>query len=396
MKKKVLFVHHAVGIGGAPISMIETINGLDKEKYEVEVLLIKDSIVGDLLRKNGIKCRVVESWFYRKYYHFFSHIVPAHYKWYQLPRIIIYSLRWILSRYYFSYRVLGSIDYDIVHFNSSVLSDWLCAGSRYGKAIIHVREPLAAGYLGLRKLIITFQMKKYAAHIIAISKDNARRIGLEYKTTVVYNFTQIPEQIESGFGEVGQRVLYLGGDNIAKGYLTVVDALDHLDEGVEIIFCGGYRLGAHGNSLLEKLRNLFRLLLPKNRALVAATKKMISHPKADVVGLTLDVNSLLKKCAFLISPFTEEHFSRPVIEAFANGRAAIATNIEGMDEIIDDGINGLLVQRGNPIALANAINYLIANPVLMRRMGVNGNEKAQAMFSPKNIKNIEEIYDSLV
>ena len=40
-KKKVLFVHHATGVGGAPISMVETIKGLNKNHYDVEVLLLK-------------------------------------------------------------------------------------------------------------------------------------------------------------------------------------------------------------------------------------------------------------------------------------------------------------------------------------------------------------------
>ncbi len=111
-----------------------------------------------------------------------------------------------------------------------------------------------------------------------------------------------------------------------------------------------------------------------------------------------DVNvfhALLHDSTFLISPFVIEHFSRPIIEAFANMKPVIATNIEGMNEIVDDNVDGLLVDRNKPRSLAKAINYLNANPELIRQMGVNGYEKAKKIFSPNNVADIERIYNDL-
>jgi len=100
--KKVLFIHHAVGWGGAPNSMIKLINDLDSSRYNVEVLLLKNSIVADKLTENGIKYKIAESTFYKKYYHYFTHSEAGYVKWYYIYRFIKLSVIWVLSRYYFS------------------------------------------------------------------------------------------------------------------------------------------------------------------------------------------------------------------------------------------------------------------------------------------------------
>lgn len=393
MKKKILFIHHAAGVGGAPISMIETIKALNKNTYDVEVLLLKNSVVTDLLKSEGIKYSVEDSVFYTKYYQFFPHIMPQYFKWYQIFRIFLYSLRWILSRYYFSFKLMSKFDYDIVHLNSSVLSDFLCAGSRYGKAIIHIREPLAEGYFGFRRKIIKQQIRNYADHVIAISRDNSERLGVSEKTTVVYNFTDIRKPAVGPETLVLDRIIYLGGDLISKGFLTVVDALDYLDPSVKILFCGNYSASnVSERNIFSKCKNYLYSYLPHVKKVNEAKIKIHNHPNAKLLGLSMNVPVLLREATFLINPFLIEHFSRPVIEAFANRKPVIATNVEGMSEIIDHGVDGFLVERDDPISLANAINYLNANPDLIRKMGVSGYQKAQEKFSSRNVDEIENIY----
>ncbi len=67
-----------------------------------------------------------------------------------------------------------------------------------------------------------------------------------------------------------------------------------------------------------------------------------------------------------------------------------------MDEIIDHGINGLIVPKNNPQALAEAINYLCVNPAECKKMGDSGYNKAKKLYSPENIKEIESVYSSLL
>ena len=71
--KKILFIHHAEGWGGAPNCMINLIKGLDQAKFSGEVLLLKDSVVAEKLAENGINFRIADSHFYKRFYKFFPH-----------------------------------------------------------------------------------------------------------------------------------------------------------------------------------------------------------------------------------------------------------------------------------------------------------------------------------
>ncbi len=57
------------------------------------------------------------------------------------------------------------------------------------------------------------------------------------------------------------------------------------------------------------------------------------------------------------------------LEAMACGRPAIGCLGQGIDEIIEDGSNGLLVPPGNAAALADALKALLRDPELRRRIG---------------------------
>lgn len=386
-KIDILFIHHTKAIGGAFISMIKLIEALDKRKYSSVVLLLKDPDGIELLKEKGIKFIVAPQKFYKKYYQFFPHYVPGM-KWYNFLLLAIRSISWLLSRFYYSKKLLKDIDPDIIHLNSSVLTDFLYAANSKAKVIIHIREALADGYFGLRKAFIRSLIKKYADHIIAISHDNAARLKLPYKTSVVHNFLEIPNQDQLDEYETKPKhILYVGGSSFIKGFYTLVDSLNYIDDNIKIIFAGRYPK--------ENALKGFIKFLPKNIRFRKAKKKMHAFKQVVEVGFTNNVYQLIMETEFLISPFTVEHFSRPVIEAFAHKKPAIGTDVVGMDEIIDHNINGLIVPKNNYKALAEAINYLCANTGLVKRMGENGYHKAKKLFSPNNTKQIEKIYTKL-
>ena len=54
-----------------------------------------------------------------------------------------------------------------------------------------------------------------------------------------------------------------------------------------------------------------------------------------------------------------------------------------MEEIVEDGITGLLFEQGNADDLAEKIRYLWDNPELCKKMGQAGREKALSQYSPE-------------
>lgn len=390
-KKKILFIHHATGWGGAPKSMIQIINALDKSKYSYHVLLIKDSNVSDKLKESGISFSVAQSKFYKKYYRFFLHSEAGYIKWYQIIRFIKLSILWVLSRYYFAPKELNNYTADIVHLNSSSLTDWLAPSKKLGKVVIHIREPFRKGMLDYLHYFFKNQYKKYADQIIAISNDNAKRIGLPWKTKVMYNFAEIPENIPNDKSYYSKCFLYLGGASKIKGFYTLVEALDYINKDIKIYFGGYYEISPKKNRLKQAIKQFIGY--EKKRKI--AIQKMRRNPNAVEIGMIDQVDEYLEKVCCVISPFTVPHFARPVIEAHLHRKPAIGSNIEGMDEIIEHNKTGLLFENGNAKDLANKINYIANNPTEAKRMGCNGYKVAIKKYSTNNIKIIEKIYDTL-
>lgn len=84
---------------------------------------------------------------------------------------------------------------------------------------------------------------------------------------------------------------------------------------------------------------------------------------------------------FVFPSVWQEPFGMPVIEAMATGVPVVATRSGGIPEVMTDGETGLLVARGDAVALAAAIEHLIDRPEDRRRMGANGRLVAQRRFA---------------
>lgn len=69
-----------------------------------------------------------------------------------------------------------------------------------------------------------------------------------------------------------------------------------------------------------------------------------------------------------------------LVEAASQGLACVSTPISGIVELLRDGENGLLVAPDDPATLAEAVAFLIRNPVERGRLGRNGAERVHAEF----------------
>ncbi len=390
--KKILFVNHTSGWGGPANSLIRLINELDQSKYSIKVLLLKPSNIADKLKENGIDYCLAESRFYLKYYRFFPHSEAGYIKWYQIHYLIMLGVLWLLSRYIFAERELRRHDYDIVHLNSSVLTDWLAPSKARGKVIIHIREPFRKGWVDPLHYFFRSRIKKYADQIIAISHDNASRLNLLSRTKVIYDFWRAPDIPVQDTTYASKKILYLGGSSTSKGFYTVVDALEYLDKDVQIYYCGHYATEWKTGKILV---DVMRWIIGYGRKREKAIQKIHANPNAKLIGLIYNVGEYLSEVCCLISPFTVPHFSCPVFESYLFAKPAIGSDVAGMEEIIWQRQTGLIFKRKSALELAQAINELTSHPEIAKQYGQEGYKVAIERFSPKNIAKFESIYDSL-
>ena len=85
-----------------------------------------------------------------------------------------------------------------------------------------------------------------------------------------------------------------------------------------------------------------------------------------------------------------------VKEAMSMEVPVITSKINGIEELVDDGINGILIPPRIPEAIADAITTLFSNPDLRNRMGKEARKKIQKDFDVKiEVKKLETIFKTI-
>jgi glycosyltransferase involved in cell wall biosynthesis len=150
-----------------------------------------------------------------------------------------------------------------------------------------------------------------------------------------------------------------------------------------------------------KLASGIRLLLVGDGPLRAEIEKRVKekklYDKILFLGLRDDVDLLFAKSDIYISSSKWEGFGLTIVEAMAAGKAVIATAVDGVPELVQDNICGILVPHGSVGGLASAIVRLANRPQLREKMGRKGRTRAAKMFAVSDTSRAyEKIYMSLV
>ncbi|MEM5777163.1 MAG: glycosyltransferase family 4 protein [Candidatus Aenigmatarchaeota archaeon] len=98
-----------------------------------------------------------------------------------------------------------------------------------------------------------------------------------------------------------------------------------------------------------------------------------------------------------VLPSLFEAFGITVIEAMSCGKPVIASNVGGIPEIIDDGINGVLIEPDDHLSLKKALLYILKNREIQIRYGESGRQKVLENFSFKHtVDELKKFYFSLL
>ncbi|MET0127040.1 MAG: glycosyltransferase family 4 protein [Solirubrobacterales bacterium] len=159
-----------------------------------------------------------------------------------------------------------------------------------------------------------------------------------------------------------------------------IDALARLDDpSVHLIVAGGgelldgFRTGAAEAGLADRVHFL----------------GAVPHPELPAVLRAADL--------FLLTTEPPESFGIVVIEAMACGLPAIASDYPGVRAVVDPGETGLLVERGNPDAVAAALAELVGDPERRRAMGERGRRRALDEWSwPRLVERMDRVYSEAI
>jgi len=371
-------------MGGAPLSLLYTIKGLDRKKYDPEVLFIHEGGVIDLYKRNGIKTIV------DKKIKDLGHTSVSSYS--ILNPLFWYRLFWQPISYYRFKKIIKKRRPDIVHLNTSSLFSCAKAAKSAGiKVVWHVREPLAGGF---RRAWYKKMIERYSDAIIAICENDASKLIPSKKIHVVYNFVDFKQfkrslrgtEYRKKFGLEGKKVvLMLGGISKLKGTHIFVKALKYVKKSVPDA--------------------VFMVAGPKSRRDITGSYEGGIHNfiednglKDSVVfaGVVGDVPKMMAASDLVVFPSTKPHFGRPLIEGSAMGKPVIGSDLGGPKELVVNGRTGFLVKPESPGALAEAVIKILSDKKLAKKMGEAGYRFAKEKFEQKsNVRKITDIYEKL-
>jgi len=109
-------------------------------------------------------------------------------------------------------------------------------------------------------------------------------------------------------------------------------------------------------------------------------------------GFRNDVPEVLAAFDALAISSVSEGFSLAAVQALAAGKPVVATRCGGPEEILTDGVDGLLVPTSSPDALAGALRRLIESPDLRTRLSAAGRMTAASRFS---VESMLDAYETL-
>ncbi len=107
-------------------------------------------------------------------------------------------------------------------------------------------------------------------------------------------------------------------------------------------------------------------------------------------------DELLARAGIFVLPSHAEGLPMAVLEAMAAGCPVIASAVGGIPDVIQDGVNGLLITAGDTRALAAAIRRLIDDPAFAARLGAAARATIAERFTIEPmVERLEQVYSAL-
>jgi len=116
-----------------------------------------------------------------------------------------------------------------------------------------------------------------------------------------------------------------------------------------------------------------------------------------MLGCRLDVPDVLAALDVAICASHYEGSPLAVMEYMGAALPIVATRVGGVPDLIEDGVNGLLVEPGNPAGLAKAIADLLSDRERASALGARARERRRLEFDlDVMVHNIEALYEELL
>lgn len=126
------------------------------------------------------------------------------------------------------------------------------------------------------------------------------------------------------------------------------------------------------------------------------SKKLSISKSVFFFGKFAEVIPFYNRMDIFVLPSINEGFGIVLLEAMASGVPVVATNVDGIKEVVIDGESGILIPPRSPEAIANAIVKIIENPQLAGDLVEAGFKRSKLFDIQAHVMKIDELYINLL
>lgn len=271
-------------------------------------------------------------------------------------------------------------------------------GYRYPVRLVRTQhgqpEPYT-GFSGLKQRFvyaIDRQIARYAAdRVISVSSDLTRYLQSHVansKIAVVHNGISL-DLVRSSFSKAeAKQSLFIRTDAPVVGIATRLTAIKRLDLFVASAIC------------VVKAIPTARFVVAGSGAQESILRELIRQADLEhqilLLGHRADIHDVMQAMDLMLLTSDHEGLPMAMLEAMALGVPIVSRKVGGIPEVIQDGVNGRLVDTDSPDELANVCTSLLLDEKLRAQLGANARRVVEENYSAeRNAAEVVRLYRAL-
>lgn len=382
-KIKVLQVHDKYEVGGGvggSVRYYSTVFPKLSEKYQITVCSLSREDKGSkLLRERGFKV------------------------------ICIPKGKFDLTKVFDLLRILKSEQIDIMHSHAFSSASFCRLASLLSGVPIVVQQHFCHS-VPIYQRVADALLGRVAVKVIAVS-EAVKRFMVEkqfYKSDsikVIYNGVELGQDSPEHGSHNQDEKKSITNAELSSGNLSLKDVFN-INADDKIITVVGRLHYIKGQQILfaafpEIIRNFPKMTLVvvgegelKNELECIAEEQKFTE-KVKFIGFRTDIENIMKQSDVIVIPSLSDACPTVALEAMACGSAIVASNVDGLKEMLSDRDNAILVPVENTTDLANGVIELLNNPDLALKLGRQARVDVNKFSAQEAANSISEIYDEI-
>jgi len=335
---------------GAEVMAFHLLKGLTKyEDVDLSVVLLNEGRLAEEIRRLGVPLEVIDE-----------------------SKTAFSKMIWAVRK------MLNSVSPDVIHshrYKENILS-YLASKTRKGGKLIGTQHGMPESYGGKRSLknhlISNFNsllLSRCFQNVVAVSNEIQETLVKQYgsssksRVSVIHNGITIPESLSTRKTKDTFVIGSSGRFFPVKDYPLMVEVAREILKNTNTVH---FELAGDG----PELRNLQTMV-----------HRYGLGERFVLRGFLNDMGPFYQELDVYLNTSVHEGIPLSVLEAMAHRVPVIAPRVGGLSEIVEDGMDGYLIENRNPKAFAEKCLQLLKNKTLREQIGSAAREKVISGFS---------------